>query len=116
MSTEMIALIALIGIGAVFGGFTARSSIQREAIHGGPIARASNYISAALMAALTPTVLCSITVFELGLWALLIAVVMVILAVVALIPYAIVELPAMQATAAREDRGWTEEDARTSGL
>lgn len=116
MSTEL-AIVALVAIGVIFGSFVARSSNRREAIRGGAMARGSNFVSAALMAAVTPSVICSATVLELGiLRALLVAVVMVALAVVALIPYAIAEIPAIEAAAQQEDVGWTEQDARTSGL
>lgn len=117
MSTEVISIAALIAIGVIFGSFVARSSNQREAIRGGTLARGSNFVSAALMAAVTPSVICSATVLELGiLRALLIAVVMVVLAIAVLIPYAIAEKPVLDAAARQEDLGWTEEDARTSGL
>jgi hypothetical protein len=46
----------------------------------------------------------------------LIAVVMIAIAFIFLIPYAFAEKPALDKLAKQEDRGWTKEDAETSGL
>lgn len=133
-TTDTIALIVL-GCIAVFGGFyTARSSAQRETIHSGGISSILNYLASALLIALAPSVLCTLFVLHptfLGEEILLpglgwdvtefahaIAVALAILstALLLLLPYAILEKPFLEQIMQKEDRGWTREDAETSGL
>jgi hypothetical protein len=66
---------------------------------------------------MTPTILVSIFVLHLGfIRAVLVALTMFILALILLLPYALLEKPALDAKTREEDRGWTREDAISSGL
>lgn len=117
MSRELIVLVILVVCGVVFGWTTAQSSLKREKIHSSGLARVFHYLSSALMAALTPAVLLFIFVLHLPfLTAIGIAISMFALSVLFLVPFAFLEKPALEAARAKEDRGWTEKDARESGL
>jgi hypothetical protein len=132
--TDTIWVLILIISGLAIGYMTARGSNNREKIHGGAVAHIGNYVASAMIAMIAPTVLCNIFFIHpiflgeeilfpgLG-WdvsklahILLIAVVMVGTALIFLIPYAIAEKPKLEAIKQQEDRGWTKEDAETSGL
>ena len=117
-STQTIALGLLILFGLVAGYFTSQSSNKRETIYGGTIAKLFNYLAACLMVTLTPTVLTLVIVLRTGILpALAVAISMVILANILLIFFAIAEKPAKEARAKLlADRGWTAEDAISSGL
>ncbi|MGJ3238980.1 MAG: hypothetical protein ACFE0Q_09785 [Anaerolineae bacterium] len=124
-----ILILVVMGLGVAFT--TARSANQRETIHSGPIAKLFNYLASGLIAMLAPTVLCSIffihpnflgqvviagvniTVFV---HAVLIALTMITLALILLVPFAILEKPHRDRLKQAEDRGWTRKDAETSGL
>ncbi len=104
----------------------ARNSVQRQAIHSGP-ARIMHYLAASTMTAVTPTVLLNLIVMRIGFlpvvgehWNVILSTVVIVLAMVAstlffLVLHAILEKPYLGQVSA-VDRGWTEEDARTSGL
>jgi hypothetical protein len=132
--TDTIWILILIGLGLVLAYRTAQGSNNREKIQGGAIAQIGNYVASAMLAMLAPVVLANIFFIQptfLGTeillpvlaWditkfahVLVIAVVMVGIAVIFLIPYAIAEKPKLEALKQGENRGWTREDAETSGL
>ncbi len=108
-----------LGIGLAFaltlGALTARSSNRREPIHGGPLAQLFHYIGAAGVTGTLPVVLASLILgggFEL---AFPLAVSFMITCFVSLVIFAAIEQPA-KLKVVDEDQGWTEADARTSGL
>lgn len=124
-----IALAALVLIVLRLGWLVHSRSASRQPIHGGMLSLTFNYLSSACFVAILPTVLMTALVLhpppvELAgiVWSPL------LLAVVALglgsllfaILHALAERgPLMRAEAelaASESRGWTEKDARTSGL
>jgi len=128
---DSIYVLILIGLGLFIAYRTAQSSNNREKTHSGAIANALNFVTAGLIAMLAPTVLCNIIFihpeflgqvtlggFNLTAFAhaLLIALIMIALALILLIPYAILEKPHLNRLADSEDKGWTREDAETSGL
>jgi cobalamin synthase len=116
MSQEVIVIVALVIFGLVFGFLTARSSHQRDTVHGGMMAQFFQYIASALWATLTPTVLTSVIVLDVPLLqALLIAVAMLAIAFLATLLHAVFEKPALDKLE-QEDRGWTAQDAVSSGL
>ena len=117
-TNQLIAIIALATFGLGFGTLTARVSQSRQQIHGGTIAKAFHYLACSIMTALTPTLLTSIFVFHLGfVRAVLVVLVLFVLAIALLLPYAVVENPAQVAyEKSKEERGWTAEDALRSGL
>lgn len=114
---DLIAIVGLVIFGLVFGALTARSSEKREAIQSRGAAQVFHYLACALWATVTPTVLVSVLVLELGLLpALGIAFSMVGVAYIMLILFAMLEQPALVRIQQQEDSGWTEADARSSGL
>ncbi len=126
---DALALIALVALALWLGMIAHRRSAGQHAIHGGSASRLFNYLSAACFAAILPTVL--FTVFILHPENIRVAGLFwhpLILAVVALalgslgfaLLHAVFErgplTRAAQQRAEVEARGWTETDARTSGL
>ena len=101
----------------VFGPLLTRSSIRRQHIHGGIFAHIFHFIGATALVAVVPTIIAALVFgggFEL---AFPLAVSLVLASLFCMLLFAIVEKPALEAYVShREDRGWTEEDARTSGM
>lgn len=117
MDNRVLLVFGLIGFGLIFGILTARSSEKRQKIHGGPLSRFFNYLASSTMTALTPTALISIFIFRLHLLEIALIVVGIFTATfIFLALYAIVEQPALTRLSPAEDVGWTEQDAKTSGL
>lgn len=129
-TTDILAYAGLVIFGLFFGTFTVQSSNKRETIRtDNAVARLCHYLSCSIMSALTPTVLVTVFIVHPH-WATIggiafsplvqligLVVILFALAVLLLIPYASYEKPALAAyTAKQEDRGWTEQDARESGL
>jgi hypothetical protein len=124
-----ILILVVMGLGVAYT--TSRSSNKREKLHGGTASQVLNYLASGLLAMLAPTVLCNVvfihpnflgTVAPFG-WnitafihALVIALIMVGIALLLLMPLAAIEKPFLDKLAKREDKGWTKEDAETSGL
>lgn len=116
MADTLIVLL-LVGFGIIAGTFVARSSKQREPLHGGALSETFHHLAASLMAVVTPTVLTGIFILQMGvLQALLIAVLLFGGAIVASVAHATFEKGALDALSTATDSGWTEDDARTSGL
>lgn len=118
-SVQVITIITLIAFGLGVGLFTARSSRRHEPIHNdSPFANFCHYLACAFLTAMTPAILTSIFIFHLGLFgALAVGVVLFAGGYLLLIPYAMIEQPAAaSALSARQERGWTREDAEQSGL
>lgn len=132
--TDTMWILVLIVLGLFVSIKTAQGSSNREKIHGGAMSQIGNYVASAMIAMLAPTVLCNIFFIHptflgeeilmpgLG-WnvtklahVVLIAVVMIAIAIVFLLPYALAEKPQLEKLKQQEDRGWTKEDAETSGL
>lgn len=132
--TDAIWVLILVVLGLFVSIKTAQGSNNREKIQGGTVAKVGNYVASAMIAMLAPTVLCNIffihptflgeTVLMPGLgWnitklahVVVIAVVMIAIAFIFLLPYALAEKPALDKLKNQEDKGWTREDAETSGL
>jgi len=124
---DVIAVLALVVFGMVAGFFVSRHSQSRQPIHGGPLARVLNYAASALLISLAPTMLTMIFIIhpaplyigETRLPPILILVVIAASlmggALLLLMPYGMIEASA-KASITEEDRGWTEQDARSSGL
>jgi hypothetical protein len=126
-NTDLIGVFAIIVIALFFGARTARSSSKREKILGGTTAQALHFIASCLLVAVLPTVLVSVFVLRPE-WTTIaglsvapfvqivgIAFGLTALAFIVLLVYAAVERPALQQVKTIE-RGWTKEDATTSGL
>lgn len=110
-----LSLIALIFIGVYFGGMVARASVKVRPIHGGPMAHALHFAACVVMVSGAPAVLMDIFIWRMVSPLIILAGVIVAL-VGLLFAYALVEQPARARYQAPEDRGWTAEDAKTSGL
>lgn len=128
---DSIYVLILIGLGLFVAYRTAQSSNNREQTQSGAVAKGLNFIAAGFIAMLAPTVLCNlffihpdflgrveIAGFNLTTFAhvIVIALGMIALALVCLVPYAILEKPHLDKLARQDDQGWTREDAETSGL
>ncbi|MBL8163615.1 MAG: hypothetical protein JNJ61_16640 [Anaerolineae bacterium] len=102
---------------AVLASFpVARQSRKKDAVHGGLLAGLFHHIGVGAYLAILPAALVgSIIVGPLE-FGIPVALTSLAIAVLALLLYAIFEQPARVGLAASEDRGWTEQDARTSGL
>jgi len=129
--TFVISIVLLVMIGVLGGGYIARKSHQKEKVQGGSIGRASHFLASAILVTTAPAVLCSATFLHpqfLGevviagvnltplAHALVVALLMVVVALVLLIIHAIFARPEIDRAVPVEDRGWTAEDARKSGL
>ncbi len=113
---ELTTILIGLGLAVVLGLLAARSSNNRDKIYGGPLAHFFHYIGAGLLVAVAPMVLASAIFIHLEFGSiLLIAVGFFAASYVSLLIYASLERPAL-ARVQTEDRGWTEADARTSGL
>lgn len=128
---DSIYVLILLGLGLFIAYRTSQSANNREKTHSGGIANVFNFVASGLIAMLAPTVLCNVIFirpdflgdvnlggFDLTVFAhaILIALTMVSSAIILLIPYAILEKPHLNKLAQVEDKGWTREDAETSGL
>lgn len=112
--------ISILAVGLVFGVLIgiplSLSSFKKEAVYGGFIAKIFNTLGAILFAGVLPGVLYGIF-FGHGLAAFPIAVAMMIGSLLSFLLFAIVEYPAKQRLEPKSDEeGWTEADARSSGL
>lgn len=109
--------------GIVAGIFTARASERRDPIYGGTGAHVFHYITAAIFTASPVAVIGSLFAMEgVGFWgrlgtAVLIALTFLVISHIFALIFAMLERPAREnALAEQVERGWTEQDARTSGL
>jgi hypothetical protein len=118
------AIIFGVMFGLVAGFFVQRSSNNRDPIYGGGAARALHYIGASAVSAMPVTVIgVVITTHGMGgIWvrlgyALLTALSLSAVMYTTMFIFATIERPAReQALRQKAESGWTEEDARTSGL
>jgi hypothetical protein len=110
-------LIIWAAFAIVFGPFLTRSSIRRSPVRGGVLAHLFHFIAATAAVAVVPTIIAAL-VFGGGFrLAFPLALTLMLTSLFSLVIFAIIEKPAIQTyEASLEDRGWTEEDARTSGL
>ncbi len=127
-TTDVIAILALVVFGLVAGFFVARHSKSRQQILGGPVARALNYAASTLLISMAPTVLTMVIfihpsplyvgTIRIPPFVMLIGLVLGMMgsALLLLMVYALLEAPKHSAASLDEDRGWTEQDARSSGL
>jgi hypothetical protein len=124
---DVIAILALVVFGVVAGFFVARHSQSREPIQGGPVARALNYAASALLISLAPTMLTMIFIVHpspLYIGETRIPPIFILVGIAAglmggalllLLPYGVIE-SGVRPPVTEDDRGWTEQDARSSGL
>lgn len=111
-------LLFVLGWALIFGSLTAASSNRRRKVRGGVLSHAFNWLASALFVSILPAVLLSIFVLHLPIIRILLTAVSLLgLSYLSLLVYALFEKPALdRLPPEEEDRGWTAEDARTSGL
>lgn len=115
--THLITYGIITVLGLIFGVSVARSSSSREAVLSGSPATIFHYLASSIMSVFALTVLASVFIVRMHFMELLVlAVGMFVVALVLLMIYAVLEKPAIDKKAREEDTGWTEQDARTSGL
>lgn len=112
----LIMLGVSVAFGLIIGPFVARMSNKKEKIHGGLLAHIFHFIAVVLFVGLVPGVITGIIVGE-GLLVIPIAFAMLAVVYINVFLFALVENgPRKAALSKKVDRGWTEEDARKSGL
>jgi hypothetical protein len=119
MEEFIIPLILGVPFAAWVGWYISRKSLKEAPIYGGSAARAAHYVGAfgasagAIYLPFVPIM------FILGrhvTWALTLGIISLLIGLGALLVFAVIERPALANRVPQEDRGWTEEDARKSGL
>ncbi len=126
---KQLALIALVAIVLRLGLLVHQRSRAQKPIHGGPLSAALNLLSGLCFVAVLPTVCLSVLILHPGavafaglIWhpILFIVLSLGLGSLVFALLHAIVERGPLQRAqreaAASEARGWTEQDAKTSGL
>ncbi|MFZ4826853.1 MAG: hypothetical protein ACOYLB_05815 [Phototrophicaceae bacterium] len=109
-----------IGIGCIFGliagWFVHQQATTRETIYGGTPTQILHYLASATMTSL-PVMVLLVAVARGFVVALLTALSVTVISWVVLLAFAVAEKqPRHLALSKQVDRGWTEQDARTSGL
>lgn len=116
MSPVTTAFLIGLGFGAIFAFYIVPLSSREEAIHGGPLARLFHYLGATCLGASLVAALVTLILGG-GLWrAIPLAFGFTALGFVLLLIHAIFERAARDRLPAASDTGWTEEQARSSGL
>ncbi|MBZ0317633.1 MAG: hypothetical protein K8L91_14525 [Anaerolineae bacterium] len=112
---EIMLLVGLV-FGLIVGPLTARSSIRREKIYGGTPSKSLHLLASGMYVATPPTILTGVIV-GVGLKTLFpLALALIFGSLGVLMIFAIFEKQARPVRDTKLDRGWTAEDARTSGL
>lgn len=116
MSDLAIALTVGAIFGLIFGPLTARSSTHREKIYGGTPAKVVHMIACGMMVA-APAAALTGGIVGLGVLTLLpMAFGLVFGSLGVLFIFAALEKPAIPVKDAKQELGWTAEDARASGM
>lgn len=113
MDNAQLALLIGLVAGLGLGVFTARSSARRQKIHSGAAAHLFHYIASAGVTGILPVVLASLILGGGFGLAFPLALSFMGVSLVSLVIFALIEQPARSRVVSR---GWTEHDARTSGL
>ncbi|NWF68580.1 MAG: hypothetical protein HXY40_05800 [Chloroflexi bacterium] len=114
---QQITLLFSVVFGLIAGFFLARRSEAREKIHGGLLPRFVNYLACSTMVAVVPSVIVAVILQDGLLFSLGMALSLLFVTIALLMLFAVFEHgPRRAALAQKVERGWTEQDARTSGL
>jgi len=119
MNEFLLPLVIGVPFAALVGWYIARKSVAKEPIYGGGAARAAHYVGAAGASGGAIYLPFVPILFLLGRnvqWALVLGIASLLIGLGALVVFAFLERPALANHKPQEDRGWTEEDARKSGL
>ncbi len=118
-STRLVIIaVVMVGTALVSAPRVHRETLHREPVYSGPLAQTLNFVAAFAFGALVPGVLTTIILGRLH-WVPALALGMLGIALVAMLLFAVIELPASKRNAppVTEDEDlWTAEKARTSGL
>jgi hypothetical protein len=101
------------------GLYIARKALKEHPVYGGSAALAAHNVGAIGASAGAIYLPFVPILFILGKniqWALVLGITSLLIGLASLVVFAILERPALANRAPQEDRGWTEEDARKSGL
>ncbi|MGQ9910341.1 MAG: hypothetical protein ACUVS2_16060 [Candidatus Flexifilum sp.] len=112
---EYLPLLIGGALGIVFGYFMARRSAREHTIYGGPVARALNYLGAAVFGAMPASALFTVLTGGGFIRAVLVGIILSLISLGIFVLFALVEQPARAAHQAA-DEGWTAQKARESGL
>lgn len=117
MDRFQLALVIGVTLGLIASYFTVRTSLKTDSIKGGAAAHVLHYLACLCFSIAIPFVFVSLLLGH-ALQALPIAVGLLVLAYGLLLGYGALERPAVASAMStpQDDRGWTEEDARRSGL
>ena len=118
MRDEFILFAAAILLGLVFGFFTARASHQKDQVRGGGLAQLFHYLAAAAFTTLSLTIPMLIVGLVLRVhFTMLLPYLLSLIALMLLflLGYAALDRR-VRSHLKLEERGWSEHDARTSGL
>ena len=129
MDAKTLVMIALAAQIVWLGVRVHRRSVQRDPIHGGALAALFNLLSGMCFIAILPTVCASVLLLHPDMLSvagvaispiIAIVVVLAVLSLVFSVLFAVFERAPLERAqnerALRESQGWTEQDARTSGL
>lgn len=110
-------LLVWVVFAVILGPLLTRSSIRRKPIYGNIVAQLLHFVGATAMVAVVPAIIAALLFGGGFALAFPFALTLVLTSLFSLVLFAIVEKPAAQAhERSQEERGWTEEDARSSGL
>lgn len=116
MDRTLLALIIIMGFAGVLSLPTARSSIRRDPVRGGPLAHAFHFLGIVAYLGVLPAALVgSLLVGPLRL-GIPLALGLLAISLLCLFAYAWFERPARRRITPAEDTGWTARDAQASGL
>ncbi len=113
MDRSTLVILITLAVIAVFTVPTVRSSARRKKIYGGLLSQTFHTFGIMAYLGIMPTVLCG-TMWVGWRTSLPIGLALLVVSFLFLILFAVVERRALPTAA--EDRGWTEQDARSSGL
>lgn len=129
MDSNIIGIIVLVVLVLGLGYVVNQHSLKREPVYGGTLSIVFNFLTGLFFVAIMPTVCMSIFVLHPGMVdvagitfnpVLLTVILFALLSIFSSVLFAIVEKAplenALAEQAKREAEGWTEADARTSGL
>jgi hypothetical protein len=119
MNEFLLPLVIGVPFAAVVGLYIARKSLAKQPIYGGSAAWTAHYVGAAGASGGAIDLPFVPILFLLGKsvqWALVLGIASLLLGLGALVVFAAIERPALATRQPEVERGWTEEDARKSGL
>jgi hypothetical protein len=119
MNQFVLPLILGVPFAVWVGLYVARKALKQNPVYGGTAARAAHNlgaIGASAGAIYLPFVPIMFILGKSVQWALVLGITSLAFGLTSLVVFAILERPALANRVPQEDRGWTEEDARKSGL